>query len=253
MSLPPLPFAIVPVEVVRDHRLSLMQTRVLIAVLSIRNRNTNVAWAKRETISERCGYGPNVISRVTTQLVQLGWLRKTGEGGRSRPNQYEVTVPRGVCGDSETVTEAETVTDSETVTESDRKPLPDLTRNGYRIGKGHNTDHLQTQVQKNTRAREKRFVPPTLDEVRTYCREKGYAVDPEQWMDHYTANGWMVGKNRMRDWQAAVRTWGRREVENKGTARRRSGAEILAEACADAFAPNPTGAVDLPSGDYWNT
>jgi hypothetical protein len=52
-----------------------------------------------------------------------------------------------------------------------------------------------------------RFKPPTADEVRGYCRERGNSVDPERWHDHYTANGWKVGKNPMKDWKAAVRTW----------------------------------------------
>ncbi len=52
-----------------------------------------------------------------------------------------------------------------------------------------------------------RFQRPTLDEVRAYCQERGRGVDPERWLDHYTANGWRVGKNPMQDWRAAVRQW----------------------------------------------
>ena len=53
------------------------------------------------------------------------------------------------------------------------------------------------------------FVKPTLEEVTAYCRERGKGVDPQKWYDHYTANGWMVGKTKMVDWKAAVRTWER--------------------------------------------
>ena len=53
----------------------------------------------------------------------------------------------------------------------------------------------------------KRFVPPTVDEVRDYCYERGNSVDPQRFVDYYTSNGWMVGKNKMKDWKAAVRTW----------------------------------------------
>jgi hypothetical protein len=53
----------------------------------------------------------------------------------------------------------------------------------------------------------KRFSPPTLDEVTDYCYERGNQVDPHRFIDYYTANGWMVGKNKMKDWKAAVRTW----------------------------------------------
>lgn len=57
----------------------------------------------------------------------------------------------------------------------------------------------------------KRFVPPTVQDVAEYCRDKGYAVDAERFVDYYTANGWRVGKNPMRDWQAAARTWAAKE------------------------------------------
>lgn len=50
---------------------------------------------------------------------------------------------------------------------------------------------------------------PTLEEVKAYCQERGNKVDPERWFDYYTSNGWKVGKNPMRDWKAAVRTWER--------------------------------------------
>ncbi|HSK69043.1 MAG TPA: DUF6291 domain-containing protein [Candidatus Limnocylindria bacterium] len=56
------------------------------------------------------------------------------------------------------------------------------------------------------------FRPPTADEVREYCRSRGSRVDPEGFVDHYTANGWMVGRTRMRDWKAAVRTWERNPI-----------------------------------------
>jgi hypothetical protein len=59
--------------------------------------------------------------------------------------------------------------------------------------------------------RAKRFIPPTVDEVRAYCQERGNGIDPQRFIDHYTSNGWMVGKNKMKDWKAAVRTWEQRE------------------------------------------
>lgn len=52
-----------------------------------------------------------------------------------------------------------------------------------------------------------RFTPPTVEEVRAYCRERGNSVNPETFVDFYTGKGWMVGKNKMKDWKAAVRTW----------------------------------------------
>lgn len=55
------------------------------------------------------------------------------------------------------------------------------------------------------------FTPPTLAQVRAYCKERGNKIDPEQWLDHYTSNGWKVGRTPMKDWQAAVRQWERQD------------------------------------------
>ena len=60
----------------------------------------------------------------------------------------------------------------------------------------------------------KRFVAPTLAEIQEYCKEKGFNVDAASIYDHYTANGWVQGKNKpIKDWKAAVRQWARREGE----------------------------------------
>lgn len=52
-----------------------------------------------------------------------------------------------------------------------------------------------------------RFIPPTLEQVQAYCLERNNLVDPNKWFDFYQSKGWMVGKNKMKDWKAAVRTW----------------------------------------------
>lgn len=52
-----------------------------------------------------------------------------------------------------------------------------------------------------------RFTPPTVDEVDEYCRQRGNGVDAQKFVDFYASKGWMVGKNGMKDWKAAVRTW----------------------------------------------
>ena len=57
----------------------------------------------------------------------------------------------------------------------------------------------------------KTFRPPTLEEVTKYCKERGNNVNPQRFIDYYQSNGWMVGKNRMKDWMAAVRTWEQRD------------------------------------------
>ena len=59
----------------------------------------------------------------------------------------------------------------------------------------------------------RRFTPPTLEEVQAYIAENGYPVDARRWMAHYESNGWMVGKVKMTDWRAAVRTWAHNDLD----------------------------------------
>lgn len=56
-----------------------------------------------------------------------------------------------------------------------------------------------------------RFLPPSVDEVKAYCRERGNRVDAEQFVDFYSSKGWRVGSQPMRDWKASVRTWEKRD------------------------------------------
>ena len=80
--------------------------------------------------------------------------------------------------------------------------------------KADNDNEYDNDLKENTidGVKEKRFAPPTLENVSEYCREMGYTnVDAVCFIDFYTSNGWMVGKNRMKDWKAAVRNWDRRE------------------------------------------
>ena len=58
-----------------------------------------------------------------------------------------------------------------------------------------------------------RFLPPSIQEVSAYCAERSNGVDAQHFVDYYTANGWKVGKNPMKDWKAAVRTWERNGVK----------------------------------------
>lgn len=82
----------------------------------------------------------------------------------------------------------------------------------------HNKMHTLEEVLKNKEIESKadkpprsKFVPPTVNDVRQYCRERKNTVDPETFVDFYASKGWRVGRETMKDWKAAVRTWERRE------------------------------------------
>lgn len=59
------------------------------------------------------------------------------------------------------------------------------------------------------------FVPPSLSEVEAYCQERNNGINPQHFIDFYASKGWMIGKNKMKDWKAAVRTWEQRHEGGK--------------------------------------
>ena len=102
-------FIITPREIIEDKRLTLWHIKVLLALYSFRNKNTDLVYPSRESITKRCGIRPSNISKTTSELVDLGWLEKTGKGGTS--TTYKVTVP-----DSSTVPDFSTPTVPESST-----------------------------------------------------------------------------------------------------------------------------------------
>ena len=59
------------------------------------------------------------------------------------------------------------------------------------------------------------FIIPTIQEVTAYCLERKNGINPKKWTDFYASKGWMIGKNKMKDWKAAVRTWENPDTEKE--------------------------------------
>ena len=64
----------------------------------------------------------------------------------------------------------------------------------------------------------KNFVKPTVEEIAAFCKEKKYNVNAQQFFNYYESNGWKIGRNAMKSWQAAVQNWNTRDKANKKAA-----------------------------------
>jgi len=97
-------------------------------------------------------------------------------------------------------------------------PTNDLTNNQQTANKRLTNDQQQYKKNKKNKKnknnkREGTFVPPSREQVETFCNDKNIQIDVDRFLDYYTSNGWMVGRNRMKSWEAAVRNWARRDRE----------------------------------------
>ncbi len=63
--------------------------------------------------------------------------------------------------------------------------------------------------------KKKNFLKPTIEEIQEYCLERKNNIDAESFYDFYESKGWLIGKNKMKDWKAAIRTWEKRNKNNE--------------------------------------
>ena len=90
-----------------------------------------------------------------------------------------------------------------------------------RIGNAEKEIEIEKEIEKEIESKEtpaalpspkrKTFKKPSLEDIQAYCKESGYHVDAERFMNYYDSNGWMVGRNKMKDWKATVRNWASKE------------------------------------------
>src|SRR3990167_6515016 len=89
---------------------------------------------------------------------------------------------------------------------------------GVSIGYQYSIDTTKNKNKEKNKEKkqEKNSAFPSIEQVIEYCHERKNGVDPYKWHDFYTAKGWMIGKNCMKDWKAAVRTWENKDQTKKG-------------------------------------
>lgn len=84
-----------------------------------------------------------------------------------------------------------------------------------------------------SKKKSQRFIPPTIEDVQQYCLERNNGISPQAFIDFYTSKGWMIGKNKMKDWKAAIRTWERKEKENSNGRTGRNATEVVKDDYAE--------------------
>ena len=111
-------------------------------------------------------------------------------------------------------TKKQSLTNETTVNEKNEKNLTSQYKTIQVKSSQDNTSQVNTKKEilsnesiKKEKPKVSRFIPPTRDEVQDYIEEKGYAVNVDRFISYYESNGWKVGKNTMKDWRAAIKTW----------------------------------------------
>lgn len=163
-----------------------------------------------DKIAEKCGLG------VTQQNVRTALKRFEKFGfltNKSTKTGRLINVEN--WGIYQSKDEAPNKASNRQLTNDQQRPNKQLTPN--KNDKNDKNDKNKKSIgQKRTV-----FTPPTIDQVKEYCTERKNNVDAERFIDFYSCKGWMVGKNKMKDWKAAVRTWERSDYNGRnGTSKK---------------------------------
>ena len=170
---------------VRKHfQLSCNEYCVLDTIMRMQNNESNWCYMSRETMAKDLDLSKQSILNIINKLIDLGLLTRNVSTKHLRVTALFMEH----LNDYKKFTDGkETLQiESKNFTETGKKTLPN-----------NNTNN------KNT------FIRPKPEQVTEYAKELGFVLDGNHFVDHYEARGWLIGKNPMKDWKAAVRTWKR--------------------------------------------
>ena len=209
-------------NVMRNKTLS-AESKAIYAYLSSLAGSQGTCCPSMDLMQTELGMSRNRLKKHMGQLIDFGIVKKTRQknGNLHSGNTYKIFHAAVDFG----AVENEPISGSRKV---DFGAVENESTNNNSL----NNNDLKKKILK-----EKAFYPPTADEVQAYCDERSNGIDAQHFIDFYASKGWMIGKNKMKDWKAAVRTWernnglkggeGRKTVEsNQKNRNRRSAADF---------------------------
>lgn len=174
----------IPAHVWLDERLNALEKVILAEIDSLDGEHG--CWASNDYISQFCQCSASKVSKAVSKLIELGYIRVESFNGRSR-------VLRSSLAKNDRQTSRFYEADEQSLLQS----------------------NIKNKIENKSEKR-KRFTPPSVDEVREYCKERKNGIDPEAFVDYYEARGWKYGQGKpVVDWKAAVRTWEKRKSKDK--------------------------------------
>lgn len=151
-------------------------------------------------LSGRWEWSKSAVTAFLNLLEKDSMIKRDSDNRRTLITIINYEVYQGIPDSKETVNG--TLTRTVNGTQS-------RTQNGT-TKKVINKEYIEKDIP-NGISKKKAFAPPTVDEVRAYCQERGNNIDPQRFVDFYESKGWFVGKNKMKNWKAAVRNWENRD------------------------------------------
>ena len=184
----------IPKEVWLDTRLNALDKVILIEIDSL-DQGERGCYASNEHLAEFCQCSKTKVSTAIKKLIDCGYIYVQNFDGRKRELKSRLS-------NSERQDFKKCKAEYQILKESNIDNNTDNNTVSNNIGGNNNTPKTE---------KKERFKAPTVEEVQEYCTERGNNIDAQHFVDYYSARGWMLGKNHIKDWKACIRTWERND------------------------------------------
>jgi hypothetical protein len=174
-------YAIIPANIRYDADLT-ANAKLLYGEITALCNEKGYCWATNEYFANLYGVSKTSISKWISSLIQKEYIFSETiykEGTKEILNRYLRIV---------------------------KDPIEEKLNRGIEEKLKDNNTNINNTIN-NKEIYKERFKKPTLEEVKEYCEERNNGIDAEMFINFYESKGWMVGKNKMKDWKACVRTW----------------------------------------------
>lgn len=156
------------------------------------------------------GYAPSVTKKILDRTIGVaGFCDAVIESGWLEDDGKEIHVPNFELHNGKSSKNRALANRRMKKSRSERNVCDDVSVTGSDGGRVTKAQP-EKRREDNKENKQRKFIPPSLEDVSGYCAERGNGIDAQKFIDHYSANGWMRGKTKIKDWKACVRTWEQR-------------------------------------------
>lgn len=173
-----------------------------------------------EKIQRDCKWFDIDTIRVALELYsRLGLIYKDNDGILQIANFDEIVGNETYWAERKRLQRKEEIVGQFPINVQESVQNP-LISNIYNIESNKDINNDEVGTPRVNRSKDTSFQKPLVSDIAEYCRERNNGIDPQRFFDYYEAKGWLIGKTKMKDWRAAVRTWERGSGAAAGTATR---------------------------------
>lgn len=184
-------YAIIPADVRYDKELKDKAKLLYGEIVALSNKD-GYCYASNKYFSELYGISITTVSLLIKDLIDKNYITSEiiyKRGTKEILNRYLRIVKEGY--------------------------LRNLKEGIYENLKDNNTSINNTSINKKENIKRKSFIKPTIEEIQQYCLERHNGINAEAFYDFYESKNWYVGKNKMVNWKACVRTWEQRQQKKE--------------------------------------